>query len=321
MLNKLKGKIVKSIRSRKLNVFGLFFLLAFLFLIITKLSKVYTETLALNIEYVNLPEEHSLISNNDTINVVVKAYGFNLLRYYLFDHSLKIDFKRDVSLQSDSYLWDAKVNKGSLEKEFKNSLEIVSVKPSTLTFPFQSMAVKKVPIKPNINLTFAAGYDVVGTIKYEPDSVRIIGPSQLISNIEFVKTKNIKLNEVNNDIDKEIELDFKAKTKNVHITNTTVNMIAKVGKFTEGTLEIPISVINLPVNTNINFFPKTVTVAYYVNLSDYNSIKALDFKVECDYSEISNTNSPFLFPKLIKMPEVVKNARIKQNKVEYILIQ
>ena len=98
-------------------------------------------------------------------------------------------------------------------------------------------------------------------------------------------------------------------------------MIAKVGKFTEGTLEIPISVINLPVNTNINFFPKTVTVVYYVNLSDYNSIKALDFKVECDYSEIGNTNSPFLFPKLIKMPEAVKNARIKQNKVEYILIQ
>lgn len=322
MLTKLKNKLLKSIKSRKLNVFGLFFLLAFIFLIVTKLSKTYTETIPLKISYVNLPEEHSLITTKDSVvKVVVKSYGFNLLPYVLFSQSLKIDFKNDVSLKNNQYVWQSKQNIQTINKQFKNSVEILSVRPDSLVFPFQTLTVKMVPVRLNSKIDFALGYDVVDNIKIKPDSVKVIGPKNLVSKVDYVNTKTLTLKNVNTSFEKVLTINFRPKDENVYLSEKSIKVSGEVGKFTEGLLEIPVSITNLPANTNINFFPKTITVIYYVSLDNYSKIKATDFKVECDFAEINNSNRTFLTPKLVKTPIQIKSARLKQDKVEFILMQ
>ena len=95
---------------------------------------------------------------------------------------------------------------------------------------------------------------------------------------------------------------------------------AKVEKFTEGTLKIPVAIINVPDKMKLKFFPKEVNVSYYVSLSDFNSITKKDFEVVCDYDKISK-NQYLMIPELVKSPEHVKNVKINQQRIEFIIVE
>lgn len=322
MFNKLKAQLSKSLKSRKLNVFGAFLVLSFCFWALTKLSKSYTETIAFEIIYKNVPEQHHVeIDSSKKVKVGVKAYGFNLLKYSFFKPTFQIDFKSDVSLKNNMYIWNAKQNVAKINAKFKNSVDVLSIQPDTLRFPYQSLAVKKVPVKTNISIAYTPGYDMSSKLKVTPDSVRIIGSKKIIANIDEVTTKKVDLKNIKSDIKNVIQIEMTEALKQLKISDKTVTVTGHVEKFTEGTFNVPVTIINLPADTNINFFPKTIPVAYNVSLNNYKMVKPSDFRVECNYKDIDNTEKSFLIPKLVKVPEIVKSARLKQHKVEFILMQ
>ncbi|MBJ7881688.1 YbbR-like domain-containing protein [Gelidibacter salicanalis] len=322
MFNKLKLQLSRSIKSRKLNVFGLFFLLSFCFWALTKLSKSYTETIVFEITYKNVPEQHHVdIDSSKKIKVGVKAYGFNLLKYSFFKPTFQIDFKSDVSPKNKTYIWNSKQNLAKINAKFKNSVDVISIQPDTLRFPYQSLAVKKVPVRTNLSIGYATGYDMSSKIKVVPDSVRIIGSKKIIAKIEEVTTKRMELKNINSDIDKSLQIEMTEPLKQLKISTRNVTIKGHVEKFTEGTFNVPVTIINLPADININYFPKTIPVAYNVSLNNYKLVKASDFRIECNFKDIANTEKSFLIPKLVKVPKTVKSARLKQHKVEFILMQ
>ena len=95
---------------------------------------------------------------------------------------------------------------------------------------------------------------------------------------------------------------------------------ADVEKFTEGSLDVPVSVINVPENVSVNHYPKTVTILFNTSLSNYKIINETHFIVQCDFNEINENNS-FLTPKIVKQPKLIKNVRMQTKKVEFILSQ
>lgn len=321
MLSKLKSKVLKSIKNKKLNVFGLFFLLTFVFLALTKLSKTYTDTITLDITYVNLPK-HRIITLDSLpkCNAVVSDYGFNLLSYQFKKRSITIDFNTDVFIKDSNYVWVANKKKNTINDQLINSTEIISLYPDTIKFPFATLAVKKVPVILNSKVSFKSGYDILKGFTVSPDSIDVIGSASDISKITKVETEQLNLKNVIDTINTVLKLK-KLESRKVKFSTNEIRISAKVEKFTEGTIEVPITIVNKPLDVSINYFPKSITVSYYVSLNDYKNIKPLDFKVECDFSEIENTNKSFFVPKLVKTPELVKNVRLKQNKVEFILLQ
>lgn len=321
MLIKLKSKILKSIKNKKLNVFGLFLLLTFGFLALTKLSKKYTEDIVLNMAYVNLPEQRVItLDSSPKCNAEVSAYGFNLLFYHFKKHSVKIDFNRDVFVKNNHYIWVANNNKQRINAQLGTAIELVSLKPDTIIFPFETLFVKKVPVILNSEISFKLGHDIMNNLIIKPDSIKVIGTQAEVDQINKVETEILDLKEVSDTINTVLSLK-KPDNNKIKFSKNSVKVLAKVEKFTEGTLEVPITIVNKPLDVSINYFPKTIAVSYYVSLNNYKNIKPLDFKVECDFSEIENTNKTFFTPKLIKSPDLVKNARLIQNKVEFIIIQ
>lgn len=322
MFNKLKSKLSKSLKSGKLKVFSMFFILSFCFLTLTKLSKSYTETISFEIVGKNVPEQHHVeIDSTKKINVAVNAYGFNLLRYYFYKPKLEVDFDTDVVLKNKTYLWNAQQNAPKISSIFKNSVDIISIQPDTLRFPYQSLTVKKVPVKTDVSIDFSSGYDMSSKLKVIPDSIKLIGSEKWIAEIDYVTTKKTELKNVNSNIDKTLEIEMEEALKHLKMSEKSVTIKGHVEKFTEGTFNVAVTIINLPADTNINYFPKTIPVAYNVSLNNYKQVRASDFRVDCNYKDIDNTEKSFLIPKLVKVPETVKSARLKQHKVEFILMQ
>ncbi|MEO2127795.1 MAG: YbbR-like domain-containing protein, partial [Christiangramia sp.] len=89
-------------------------------------------------------------------------------------------------------------------------------------------------------------------------------------------------------------------------------------KFTEGSVEIPVEVINIPNGLNLAYFPKSVVVYYQVNLKRFDKINRSDFRVVCDYSEI-NEGDDFMVAKVVEKPELITNLRLNERRIQFVI--
>ncbi len=321
MKKKIKSKISTSIKNRKINVFFLFLFFAFIILIFTKLSKEYTNTVAFNINKTNVPQESIILNDSSAIlNITLKTHGFKWLTYYFNKPKVTIDFTKDVTKIDSTFVWSKSKAYLLASTQFGKQVELLNISPDTLIFRFDANLVKKIPVVFNSNIKFSSGFDIAESYKITPDSIEVIGPHVLASQISNIETELVEMEDVKSDINKVIKLSLPENNNDLKFSNKTINLTANVEKFTEGTLKVPVSIKNGPKNKTLKYFPKTVNVVYYTSLKNFKTIGANDFKIECDFSKITS-NQSFLLPELTKFPETVKHAKISQQNIEFIIIE
>lgn len=320
MIKKIRSEIVASIKNKKINIFVLFLLSAFIILIFTKLSKQYTNTVTFNIEKINVPQEYVVLNDsNAVLTITLKTHGFKWFQYYINNPKIKVDFNKDVYKNDSVFLWSK--SKSFLNNtQFDQQVELLNISPDTLRFRYDTNLVKTVPLVLDAHIEFATGYDISKDYKLEPDSVQIIGPKVIVSKIDYIKTDSIALLDVKTNLSETVKLKLPEKSEALKFSNTSVSLKANIEKFTEGTLKIPVNIINIPKSINLKYFPKEVNVSYYVSLSNFNSIKNNDFKVICDYKKVKG-NQFVLIPEIVKTPKSVKNAKISEQHIEFIITE
>ena len=104
---------------------------------------------------------------------------------------------------------------------------------------------------------------------------------------------------------------------NIQLENIEIS--AAIEKFTEGTVELPFKVLNLPPGKTINTFPKLVKITYRIALSNFNKISPSSFLIECDYNMSKENNLSYLIPKIVETSFMIKNARITPLKIDFII--
>ncbi|MEC3907688.1 YbbR-like domain-containing protein [Tamlana sp. 2201CG12-4] len=319
MIKKLKSKILTSIRNKRINVFVLFLLSAFIILIFTKLSKQYTNTIAFEIEKQNVPQKYVILNDSTQLHITLKTHGFKWLRYYFTTPKIKIDFTKDIYEEDHVFVYNK--SKSYLNNtQFDKEVELLSLSPEKLIFRYGINQVKKLPVKLHTNIDFSHGYNNSTPIITEPDSIVVVGPNILVSELDGLETEELVLNDVRVDLNEKVKLKLPKNKADLKFSVEEVSVKAKVERFTEGTLKIPVTLINAPKKAEIKYFPKQVSVSYYVSLSEFNTITSKDFKVICDYNK-TNKNQSFLIPELVKAPVGVKNIKIGQKRIEFIVIK
>lgn len=316
MIKSIRTHIIASIKNKRINVFLLFLLSSFVILIFTKLSKEYTKTISFEIEKFNVPQEYVILNDSINLNITLKTFGFNWLRYAMSKPKIAIDFSKDVSKEGSVFIYNK--SKAYLNNtQFDKNIEVLNLEPERLVFRYDVNLVKKVPIKINTDIQYRIGYDRASEVIAEPDSVVIVGPEILVSEYEFLETDTLKLSNIRGDIKQSVTLKLPNNESDLKISVEHVTLSAKVEKFTEGAFKIPVELINVPKGLQVKYFPKEVTVSYYVSLSDFKMISKKDFKVVCDFQKV-NESQTVLKPELVLFPEVAQNTKIDYQRIEFI---
>jgi YbbR domain-containing protein len=264
-----------------------------------------------------VPQEYVILNDSVKLNVTLKTHGFNWLNYYFTNPKIKIDFGKDVYKDGDVFVYSK--SKAYLNNtQFDKNVELLNLEPEKLTFRFGKNLVKKVPVKINTDISYSPGYDRATAIISEPDSVVIVGPSILVSEYNLLETEVLTLNDVREHIEHQVKLKLPENKLDLKFSVENVFLKAKVEKFTEGTFKVPVGLINVPNGINIKYFPREVTVSYYVSLSNFKSVSRKDFKVICDFQKV-NESQKFLKPELVKIPDLVKNTKIDHQNIEFII--
>ncbi|MBV7270203.1 hypothetical protein [Winogradskyella luteola] len=316
MNTKKKLNISSYLKRKNAKRFSLFVVISFIFLIFSKLSNDYKQTIKLKVNLANLEDEIILKDDSSlTMEAYIEAKGFALIPFVFRNHkTIVLDAQTDVVTKPKHYIFDVDKHKFLIEAQLGSPYKVMSVKPDSLVLPYSKRASKYVSLDLRTRIDFAPGFDILEGYSLSNDSVKVVGSSDQVSGIESILTDKLTLQEVNKDINEDIKLQI---PKGLEVFPKSINVKAKVRRFTEGTIEIPITIKNKPSDTVINYFPKTVTVLYYVDLDHYNTIDASGFSIECDYTAVKNNQSYFI-PKIVKKPEFVKRISMKQKRIDFI---
>jgi hypothetical protein len=317
---KLGKSKISYFKTKRLNVFLLFVVLALLFSVLSKLSNTYTRTFKFAIVPINLPDDHVIISDSLAyMDITITTYGFKHAKYYLTNPEIELDFN-GLDKNNTHYSWIELKGMPNVRKQFDADVTVDNVTPDTLLLRYDKNFVKTVPVRLNSDIMYATGFDLTEPFKLEPDSVKIIGPKVILDSIAELETNNLKLEQVNFNINQKVDLKTSFDNSEVKLSAATIVVSGNIEKFTEGEIVVPISVVNVPKGVNVNFYPKTTSVIFYTSLNNYKNITTSSFIVECDYSLLTDETT-FLSPKVVKQPAFVKSVRLNIKQVEFILTQ
>ena len=309
--------------NRRVLTFFFFLLLSVLFWFLTAMNKEHVTTISYPVRYTRFPEKKVLVNDiPDRLELEVNAGGYTLLRYKLKSRIYPIVF--DVNsfalftlLRDPSTVYIPSIRaKDDIIQQLSSDMEILNISPDTLFFQFADKASKKVPVEPDLDISFEKQYMQVGPYLVEPDSVTISGPEMIIDTIKAVATKEVIMSDANRSFDMELEMQPLHK---VEFDPFEVWIQVPIEKFTEASLKVRIEVINMPESLLLRPFPPAITVSCQIGLSAYETLNEHLFRAVIDYAEVGNMLGNKLQVQIIKMPVYIQSVNFTPKSVEYIV--
>ena len=312
-------KIRSVYKTRKFNVFVFFVLLALIYSMLSKLTSNYTKTIVFVVKPVDVPSDQVVLDQSiDSIGLELEAYGYNLAKYYIDQPIIEISLN-DLNKVKSKYQWTKQRNFSDLQSKFNKSVRLISSSVDQIDFIIEQYESKKVPVELKLELDYKSGFDSFNEYKLSKDSIMITGPNSLIDTINMIQTHKLVLNQIDSEINTKIRIK-PPENNNITHSDTELDFQLKVEKFTEESIKVPITIVNIDDNMKINYYPKVVSVLYRVSIREYKSVNPMDFRVECDLNTINRDNS-VLISSITKKPINVRKCRIENNQIQYVIIE
>jgi hypothetical protein len=299
------------------NNFFIFLLISILFSTIVKLTKVHTKSISYKINLVDIPD-NKIISNQsvDSIKLTVSSFGLDFIKYYLSNQVINISSK-DILDNSQSYVITQSNSYSQIDNFITPKFELISINFDSLFFDYDRLRTKNIPVVLNSSINFSQGFDYFENFTLIPDSISVIGPELVLESINAVTTKELILDNLKSSINQNLLLDI--QNTNLKYSNKSVKLLIDVEKSTESILDIPVSIINIPKDIKLNYYPKMIKISFTVSLDNYQNYSSKDFKIICDFNQISLDGK--LTPKVINQPNLIKNLRLINNEIQYVFLK
>lgn len=325
-IQKLKDLLDKEkITSNKRLLVYLFFVgVSTIFWFLNALSKEYVTTICYPITYINFPVDKIQTKKlPEELDLRVKAYGFELLRYQLSTAFLSNPFdvngytNNKMNKESVSrYVLQTNMIREKLEKDLLSGIELLQIMPDTISFEFSPILKKKVPVKLNIETQFEKQFMLGGAISLNTDSVSIKGARKFLDQIHQVETEKQLFDDLNKTLTKKVDL---IALDGVEIFPNEVAVKIPVDQFTEAQKNINLRVSHLPDSLLLRLFPSEVKVSYFVGLKKYEHVSVDLFDLSVDYQQIKKTTNDKLKVKLNSHPDYISNVRFYPQEVSFLL--
>lgn len=300
----------------KAFIIALFFALLFWSLI--KLSKEYKSVITFPVTYAKIPQNKLIQETPLThIDIQIKASGFKLAGLSLIGKTIALDASKLQRKSNSEYFFLLKNQTLDIQQQISNTYAIDYIVQDTMYLNLGLLTTKKIPVVGDFDISYKLGYHLTNSIKITPDSVLVSGPEKQMQALQFLRLQKLTLADVATSIETVLPIISNDEALKFSIKEAVVK--GEVDRFTEGSIEMPIEVINLPDSISINTFPKTLKAVYQVGLSNFNKVNASSFKIVCDYQHTLSNNLKYLIPRVISKPAFVTSVRLVPNKVEFLI--
>ena len=271
-------------------------------------------------EFVNPPD--SLLfekASPENVKVRLSANGFQFLYFNIGKKKVQIDLSQ-VRRRAGTYYVARENYQGQIERQLPRNMSLLELEADTLYLAFEKIFTKTVKVVPNLNLELASNHLLEGELEIDPPTIDINGPGDEIYQVEEVYTVSQDLTDLSEDFNITVELSRLADLSNTTYSENTVRIAGKVYRFSEQLIDIPVKVINLPEGVEVRTFPNTISALCKARIDLLKSLRPQDFELVADFAKAEEGRQE-LEVKLLSKPEGVYDAKLQENKVEFILIR
>ena len=304
--------------KRNVVTYGICVIIATVLWFLNALNKEYTTEITYPIKYTDFPKGKLLVSEPPKeMTLAIKAHGFALLRYSISTSFLPIVLNVNSLLDKKDQL-EYTVNtseiKDRISSQLNTDIQLISIKPESITFQFSRFESKRVPVIPRVDYTLKRQYMLKNDISVTPDYVDISGPASILDTLKAVYTEPISLKNLSKDVTKTVSFE---EIYGTQINENDAKVKVEVERFTESKKTVPL-VKNLPDSLLIRLFPHSIDVTFDVGLSRYEVVSDTSFSFYVDYNQIKN-NPASLKIQIERSPRHIKDLVFTPETVEYLI--
>ncbi len=284
-------------------------------------NKTYEVWVNYPVQYNNAPPDVELYADlNTSISIRVRDKAKNVFQYQNRNfRPAVVDFRNNdvVTLNGNSYsISFSNLFESSIKQNFSQTSVIVDYFPKDLSFEVVEIDSKKLPVKPNLNISCRKQFHLSDSITIKPDSVTLYARKSVLDTINVIQTHELRVSNLNDTLSTSLGLALPQRTKSVP---SRIEVFVPVESFTEGMQTVPVTVKNVPENLTVRTIPEQVTVNYLVGISKYSEISASDFVISIDYDNIIKSRGEDEFLEIESYPAEVTNCKITPLSVKWII--
>ncbi|MGB1044075.1 MAG: CdaR family protein [Flavobacteriaceae bacterium] len=300
--------------------FFLFLALSIVLWQFTNLAKPISVNKAVKVRFEVPKNDYQLISDSIlSIDTRVTATGLRLLFNSPYNKIYSLSTESMIESNNEFYLIPSDVE-SQLQKTFGEAIAIEKIFAAELKIPLARIASKKVPVSPNISLSFKQNYILKGDLILKPDSVKISAPEAILKDISSINTVALKLDNLTESVNQPLAIDFsQLGLSSIEQEKVVVN--AEVVRFSEMVYEVPILLPEFENGMRLAVFPSNAQV---VCKAPADVLKALDsgafgVTVDFDFSQSLDSLPSRLPLKFSYSPSNVLEVFFSNDRVNYIL--
>ncbi|GAT63294.1 CdaR family protein [Paludibacter jiangxiensis] len=289
-IKRLGKKAKAPFPTKEAFVFLSFLIFSTLLWFLYKVSHVQELKVKVPIEYVGIPNNVELVGKlPKTLNVQFKDKGSALFTYILkqelppFKVDLTGQFKGTgrISLPTNKY-------EGQIFYKLKPTATQIHIAPDSLIINYYSLYKKVVPVRFYGYIQPAQQFIITHGISVSPAFLEVYGNKQNLDTLKAIYTEPIHLKDVKDSVNSEFYLKV---PRGIHLSQPRVKVHAAVEPFTEKTLEVPVTSINLPDQYLLRTFPATVKVICVVGISHFKTLTSESIQAVVNYNTLSRINA------------------------------
>lgn len=314
------GVFFRRQQWKEILIFIFFLLLSFIFWFMQILQQDYEQRIVLPIRYKNVPNEWVLSENNpNTINVLLKEKGINLLYYFWNPRFHAVD----VSVLSLPVLSDSTVHlsnrmlESELSKQLIASTSIISFEPREIFIVYDTLCSRMKPVSAQVSLNMRQGFLLSESITISPSVVKLYGSQRTLDALHEVKTKRITLNDVAKTRELTTQLALPAGIKS---DIESIKIVIPVEEFTEKKIQLQVKCLDIPANYVLRMFPSSVEITCNVPLSRFKELTAENVEIVMPFSRFQeNQATGKMAISITRKPLWLTNPVLVPNELEFVI--
>ncbi len=197
-----------------------------------------------------------------------------------------------------------------------SDMEVIDINPDTLSFNIQKVTHKKLKVDPDVDINFREGYGLAMQIYVSPDSVIVYGPVSELQSMNSIPTDKIKLEDVNDKIEKRVEL---KKIQGMTYTENSVSLSIDVQRIVDKTIDdVDVTVLDVPKDREVVLLPNKIAINIKGGIDILGKLTKDQFKAYVNYRDVVLDTLGGVIPK-IEAPENVSVQYLKPDQLRYVI--
>lgn len=298
--------------KKNLNIVIIALLFSIILWISITLSEEYYNTYTVSLNIIDVPYGYTLATDlPDRISLKIKGIGWRLTGLGLGSETVF-----NVSARNDSGLIAANLNTNLVENPWLTSeISVIDISPDTISFFLERIISKKLPVVPELDVTYKTGFSLASEIKVSPDSVIVFGPKSILESIESFSTAPIKLASL--DSQTKIKAIFRNGKFRTNIT--AVEVLLDVQRIVDKSIEnVKVEVIDIPSDRDVVMLPNSISCLVKGGINVLGKLEASDIRAYVHYSDVLLDTLGTVKPE-IDLPENVGLISTRPERLRYII--